>query len=118
MEGEKFDKKELIYDLISLLLLSAGTVLVIQPDFIFGESPKLTYNSLCNPNRFYHLEAMLLKNVSNETIPIDSVHVSIYKGYLFIVGVGIVNTLNIIVGKYLIVIRPLDIRDQYYTESV
>ena len=95
--GKEPTKTEMVANAISLALMSLGIILVIQPDNLFGHKPKTSYKSFCNPDRFgFHLNT--LDKITNET-DIQPPNMHEYKGYLFGIAAGIINTFKVLLGK-------------------
>ena len=95
--GKEPNKTEMIANAISLALMSLGIILLIQPDNLFGHKPKTSYKSFCNPDRF-GIHSRTWDNMTNET-DIEPPDMHVYKGYLFGIAAGTVNTLKVHLGK-------------------
>ena len=91
---------------VTILLLSLGIILVIQPEFIFVAKPPSKYQSFCNPFRFdsYNMTeaqnsnaSVLLPSGADYPLPSKYTHL----GYIYSFAGGLINSLLIFCAKHI-----------------
>ena len=105
----KVNMRTTICDSVSVILLSAAILLVIQPEELFGPKPKHPYESYCNPYRFgnFSLHPKLDSNFSrpgmeNETTDTSGTEGGMsFVGYIYASCSGLAVALIVLLAKYI-----------------
>ena len=109
--GNKVNKRTMLCDTLSVVILFISLLFVIQPDILFGVKLRQSYISYCNPFRFrnFTLNQKLTGNFSiaqNESVVSDVIAANStslsYIGYLYAIFTGIINFVRLVLGKYIL----------------
>ena len=106
----QFHPMRFMCDSVTILLLSLGIILLVQPASIFGEKPHTLYKSYCNPSRF---EESFKSNISAEIVgntttmihrkekQQSSTTLFSFLGYFYAIVGGILTTGYVLLGKHI-----------------
>ena len=102
----KINWSSFLCDSLTVLLLIAGVVIVIQPELLFVTKPRVAYKSFCNPFHFESINSTAYtRNKTSIPCSVINLHDNSYKdsymGYLYATGGGFLSMSYLCLGKYL-----------------
>ena len=110
---KQFHPTTFMCNCVTILLLSLGIILLVQPPLLFGEKPHISYKSFCNPSRFEeYLKSTLPTDIMGNTTTVlhreekqsQNTHITTlfsFLGYFYAIVAGILTTCYVLLGKHI-----------------